>query len=95
MTLIEQIQELHEKTEKFIQENPGCTNVWWQILDADLDEMRALQTENLKMSYSEYHKCMTIQAHHSILQTHAVIFVHSKPVKVMQHIVVEHVYENV
>lgn len=95
MTLREQLQELHIKTEKFIADNPGATGVWWEIFDADLNDMRELQTDISKMHFNEYHKRMSLQAHHCIGITKAVIFVYSKVVQVKQHVVIEDVIENV
>lgn len=83
MTLLEQIKAMDEKTSQLIAENPGMTGVWWEITDADVEEMRDLETDNCKMDYCPYVKRMRMNMY-SRLYSSSTIFVFSKPVKVKQ-----------
>lgn len=83
MTLWEQIQELDAKTTKLMADNPLMTGIWWEITDVDVEEMRALETEDFKMDYCPAVKRMRMNMY-SLLHSSSTIFVFSKPVKVKQ-----------
>lgn len=83
MTLLEQIDEINKKTADLVSQNPGITNVWWEIMDADLEEMKELESGLNTMDYCKPNKRMRLNPFH-LAANGAVIFIFSKPVKVRQ-----------
>lgn len=83
MTLREQIHQINKKTAELVFQNPSVTSVWWEIMDADLDEMRELESDLNKMDYCKPNKRMRLNPFH-LAENGAVIFILSKPVKVKQ-----------
>lgn len=86
-TLKDTIAQMTEKTSEIIATNPGLKNLWWEIDNAPLDEMRELG----KINYAEYNKTMRLILNPS----KATIVIYSKEVKLKERIVVDEVIENV
>lgn len=94
--LLERAKEINEQARKIREANPDLVDLWWQIEDCDLGEMRELQNGIAKLYYTESLKKMALQVNYSLDgPRYASIFAYSKEVVVKEHIVVDDVMINV
>jgi hypothetical protein len=96
LSLLERIKQIQEASNRIVDENPNMKSTWWEIYDADLEEMRGLPQSFSKIYFSEGHKRMALQAHYALPgRCTATIFVMSKIIKVKEHIVVTDAIVNI